>query len=482
MKIANEKSKPYILSDESKGTCSWTQSKTITRDFITAKTAFRTGAGNSLEFIDSETIRLRVPPDPAVGNYRDPKGYDYYFHVSLKNEGSESSNIILEALRSKTEVSNEEWFSSKAPIFCSTDKKRWYLLSNVKATKSHFNYQCPLKIDPGQTIWVSNNIPTDPICVRDCLLSICKLNSSIIQYHEIGSSVLREPLSLVHINSSPQVKKDRFLIWAGIHPSEPDTIAAFWIIDWLLSDDTDAKKILKKYSFDIVPMINPDGFNLGTSGCNSNGINIFWDFRKKDKEKSPESVALWKWVKKNPPQIALDIHAYMYQVHKPPRYYVGSVLLHSPEFRKVAWSTQVAVLNQLKGQSLFNDCKNSLTAYLKKKYNTLIFPGYHLRFADGPLACKNKIIKTIKTIISETSKYPSLNSLKDEKRSTFIFNNFWWYSLQILKEQLPRIIRKRFFSTSLNQCNIDLAREWKEHVYLSKTASAVATISSDKIF
>ncbi len=479
--IDPDKNNCAIMSDESKGIYSWTQSKTVIKDSLTVRTAFKTGAGNKIRFLDSNNLQIRVPPDPAAGNYKDPKGYDYFFHFDLENKGDKLHELNIELLRPTTKSDINTWFSTQAPLFCSDDGKDWYLLSNVKATKGHRDYKFPLTILPGQKIHIANSIPINPSYVKEHLISISSLNPSICSYHEIGTSVLGEPLPLLQINSNSAKKKDRFLIWAGIHASEPDTLATFWLIDWLLSDDEYARKVLEKFSFDVVPMINPDGFILGTSGCNSYGVNIFWDFRKEDNLKSPESTALWKWAQENPPQVVLDIHAYIYQVHKPARYYIETVLSHGSKLRKVAWSAQQAVLRQLNGQALVNDCKNSFSTYLKKDYDTLTFPGYHLRFLDGPTACKQLIIETIKSIYLATTNHKPLYSLANNN-SRKSYNSISWRLFEILNDRAPRQIRKRLFPPSFDQRKIDDLEEWKRYIYLSENPLPVATVSSGKIF
>ena len=228
-------------------------------------------------------------------------------------------------------------------------------------------------------------------------------------------------------------------------------------------------------------MINPDGFILGTSGCNSYGVNIFWDFRKNDNLKSPESTALWKWAQDNPPQVVLDIHSYIYQVEKPARYYIDTVLSHGSKIRRAAWSAQQAVLRQFNGQALVNDCKGSFSTYLKNDYDTLTFPGYHLRFLDGPVACKQLIIGTIKNIHLATANHKPLYSLADNN-SRKSYNSIPWSLFEILNDRVPRQVRKRLFPHSFDQRKIDDLEVWKRYIYLSENSLPVATVSSLKIF
>ena len=65
----------------------WTQSAPLKNKFLTVNTAFTTGSGKDLCFRGMSKIEVRIPPDPAIGTTQDPKGYDYYFHVAIRNEG-----------------------------------------------------------------------------------------------------------------------------------------------------------------------------------------------------------------------------------------------------------------------------------------------------------------------------------------------------------------------------------------------------------
>ena len=336
-----------MIADESNQSHPWTQSNSAQNGNLTAKTTFTTGSGTDLRFLDKKTIQIRVSADPLTNQYS--KGYDYYFHVALINNGKNSRMVTLEALRPETDPFKEKWFSTQAPILCSSDGEKWYLLPNVQATKGHRDYRCPLTILPGETIQVANNTPIIPEYVTTRMRSIAQSNPKLILYHEIGNSVQGLPISLLEINEYPQIERDRFLIWAGIHPSEPDPLAAFWAIEWLISDDPEAVRAREAYIFEVLPMINPDGFHLGTSGCNANGVNIFWDFRRNDTDKCPESTALWRWIQARPPQVALDIHAYIYQVSKSARPYIGSIRSYPPKFRRAAWSIYRAVVKLCRG-------------------------------------------------------------------------------------------------------------------------------------
>lgn len=458
------------------------QCKPVSKGFITASTLFATGSGKKIQFMDDKTVQIRVASDPIGSKYT--VGYDYYFHIALTNNSKYSERITLEALRPDTDPDLEDWFPTKAPIFCSNDGKSWYSLTSVKATKNHLDYKCPVTIKSGETLQIANNIPINPELVTKRLQSIAEENSDTIKYYEIGDSVKGFPIPLIEIDYNPSKKKDRFLIWAGIHPSEPDPLANFWAIDWLLSNDPNAIKARDTYIFNIIPMVNPDGFRLGTSGCNANGINIFWNFFKNGHETCPESTALWKWIQRKPPQVSLDIHAYIYQVNKQARPYIGSLTLYPPEVRRVAWKMQRAIIKLCHGEVVDGktaDCETSIAPHLKNKYGTLTLSGYHLHFADGPEKCKKLLINTLEIILKTTSSFQPLNERLILKNSSSHVRNFIWRVIELFFDKIPRRIQRNLKSEPTEREIIDKSFLWEKYLYDIPQSEPVARVSSDFI-
>lgn len=438
------------------------QSNKIIKGNIIINTKFPTGSGSRIKFLDNNNIELRTTPDPVTNKFT--KGYDYYFNISISNKNFDSIKINLYALRPNINHKKIKWLPSKAPVFCSTNMKKWYLLPNVLSSSGNLNYKCPISIPPQKKLYISNNIPSVPQDVVNELKIISLKNPKISIYKEIGKSIKKEPISLISINENPRIKKDRFLIWAGIHPSEPDTMATLYLIKWLLSNNQNAKIARKSYVFDIIPMINPDGFNLGTNGCNAKGVNIYWNFYKKNNLKCPESTLLWDFIKKNPPQVALDIHSYIYQTEKQARPYIISIKSYPKNFRNAAWKMQRSIVklcnnNVLDGKTAeHNTC---LAPHLIKNFGTLTLPGYHLHLADGPEKFKERLINTINNIIKSTSKFQPLYSIKINNYNNIDINGIIWRIIELFFDRIPR----RIFKNSNNKVrsNIDSSKAWSKY-------------------
>lgn len=77
------------------------------------------------------------------------------------------------------------------------------------------------------------------------------------------------------------VKKQGVVITARIHPGESNSSYMMkGVIDYLISDDPQAKELRDKFVFKIVPMMNPDGVINGNYRCSLAGcdLNRRWKF------------------------------------------------------------------------------------------------------------------------------------------------------------------------------------------------------------
>jgi len=455
-----------------------TKFKSIANKVMNVSTDFDTGSGANLK-LDDNIITLETVSDPITSQYT--VGYDYYFHISIKNISSKKMEFSFIVLRPKSNLNEIDWKPSKAPIFCSNDKKEWFYLPNVLASENHMDYKGRISIPRGKTVYLSNNIPINPLTVSKRMKTLSQKH--YVKNHVIGKSVLGNAIELLEIDENPKLGKDTFLIWSGIHPSEPDPIASFWLIDWILSDLYDAKKARQKYKFQIVPMINPDGFILGTSGCNANGINIFWDFLMDDTESSPESTAIWGWIKNNPPAISWDIHAYIYQTEKAARPYIPTIMKYPINLRRPAWKVYKSLKKICNNQAVTGKTIEniSFSNQMIKNFGTIVLPGYHYHLADGPAESKEFIINSLTTIINSLSKFSSLNVIKKQKIPKYDFYSHLWKLREFIFDRYPRKVFTYLKINKKKRLDIDLSRNWKKYGYNLSDGKPVSSIEPDSI-
>lgn len=77
-----------------------------------------------------------------------------------------------------------------------------------------------------------------------------------------------------------EIEKPYIIITARIHPGESvSSYVCNGIVEFLLSNDSKAKKLRQNFIFKIIPMINPDGVIHGNYRSNISGydLNKKWD-------------------------------------------------------------------------------------------------------------------------------------------------------------------------------------------------------------
>lgn len=69
--------------------------------------------------------------------------------------------------------------------------------------------------------------------------------------------------------------KKAIVISARVHPGESNSSHVMQgVIDFLLSDSTEAKLLRKYFVFKIIPMLNPDGVIYGNYRCSLLGVDL----------------------------------------------------------------------------------------------------------------------------------------------------------------------------------------------------------------
>ncbi|HNP32305.1 MAG TPA: M14 family metallopeptidase [Flavobacterium sp.] len=117
----------------------------------------------------------------------------------------------------------------------------------------------------------------------------------------IGKSVLGKPIYKLQLGTG----KIKILMWSQMHGNESTTTKALFDFINLLHSKSDlSKKLLKDFSFCMLPMLNPDGAELYTRE-NANGIDLNRDAQNLSQ---PESVLLRKTFTEFKPLYCYNLH------------------------------------------------------------------------------------------------------------------------------------------------------------------------------
>ena len=385
------------------------EGRTVAADGVSVTSAFPGGAGIHLRPLPNG-VHLTIPPDPDC---RGLPGYDYRFCVRLEN-GAGPRNLVLEA-RMPGAASEPAWQPSRIPIFASADSRSWYVLDNVAAAATHREFRIPLDLTAGEVLYCTNSIPCPSADMMQWIERSVAARATCTRTESIGSTALGRPIPLVTITDPavPESAKDRVLITSGFHPAEPDWIAGMELIEALSADTAWAAAMRRANVFDIVPQVNPDGFDLGANASNAHGVNLYWDFRRADDATSPEAVALWRWVEAHPPDLYIDYHAYVYQLEKDYRPYIRPASEYPRATRAAVRAMDRAIIALCGGRGVRGAATSdpqSLASQLTAHFGTITYPKFHLHLYHGLDACKRLGVEVTRTLLDAAEPYRPLRA------------------------------------------------------------------------
>jgi len=127
--------------------------------------------------------------------------------------------------------------------------------------------------------------------------------SDKFKVEEIGKSVLGKEIFSIEIGNG----KRNILLWSQMHGNEPTaTGAIFDLINYFDNNYNSVlvSKLLDKFTFTFVPMLNPDGAKAWTR---VNAMNIDLN-RDAVARQAPESKILWKLLEDLNPEYSFNLH------------------------------------------------------------------------------------------------------------------------------------------------------------------------------
>ena len=117
----------------------------------------------------------------------------------------------------------------------------------------------------------------------------------------IGKSVLGKPIYKLEFG----IGKTKMLIWSQMHGNESTTTKGLLdYINFLNSNTKESERILSKFNFCIIPMLNPDGADMYTRE-NANGVDLNRDAQNLSQ---PESIVLRKTFEEFQPHFCYNLH------------------------------------------------------------------------------------------------------------------------------------------------------------------------------
>lgn len=339
----------------------------------------------------AQDLICKLKLEPLVTADNETHDYNLHFNFGIQNNSKQlkTINIIIDLEEQHLNLKPKTIYTSPSPT-------HQYCESKTNVLPNELGYQFEIKIDPESCLYISNTLWNPIDAINKTFESLCQQEPlHVIDY---GTSCNGNKLSAYKTFQDRDLNKPLILITSGFHPTEGDTTATEAIAKWLL---TTGKDNTKNVDFVIIPVVNPDGFTSGYNGCNTSGINLFWDFQNYNLKSCPEAYYLWEFIKQFPPNIYLDFHAYSIQgkqkkigpYFKPEIFYFGKLT-------KEYASKMLKSLESLPGNKSQKLYAPSTLAYkITKTFNTITFAKYHLHQDLGIHGLQQLAINVVQNIV-----------------------------------------------------------------------------------
>ncbi len=430
---------------------------------------------------------LVIPADPP--STERARGYDYYFCVKVTNRAANTVTQRTEARRHDRPA--PAWRPARIPLFISRDARTWFVLDGVQADSTHEQFAFDLTLEPSQSVYVSNSLPFPSAAMVRWLRAAAARRPEMTTVERFGTSADGAEMLALTIGARDGRPRDRVLVTSGFHPAEADWLATTTIIDALLGDSEWASRVRANYVVDVVPQVNPDGFDRGLNACNAHGVNLYWDFRLHDEQTAPEAAALWRWVQAHPPALYLDFHAYVHQLHKDFRPYVRPKADYAASARPVARAIDRALIGLCEGRSVLDPSTNdprTLAAHMTRTFGTVTYPKFHFHLVHGIEAARRLSVDVFRAVVEPAIPFRPLAPRIQPPRDGAVTALVRWLEQGRLPLKTRRGMRKVAVAAGLRTPissgvrlppHEGLGDQWRPHLWRDR-ATAVPAFTIDR--
>ena len=157
---------------------------------------------------------------------------------------------------------------------------------------------------PTDSVWFAYFAPYTMERHHDLLASVIGLPG--VEYRALGHSLDGEAIDYLQVGTGPL----QAWIYGRQHPGEP--MAEWWMEGALekLTDEADpvSRALLQRFTFHIVPNMNPDGTRRGHLRTNAAGVNLNREWHDPTTERSPEVLCVRNRMDETGVDFAMDVH------------------------------------------------------------------------------------------------------------------------------------------------------------------------------
>jgi hypothetical protein len=244
---------------------------------------------------------VEVEPGHFKGNTkhwlkRDSIGDQYYwFYFKLDHVRDKEVTIELNELIGVYRENPHVVYTDYTQPVYSYDQQNWQRIGNVEYDSASYTFKFSHTFGQ-EPVWIAYAHPYPTSRLQSLLEKIEP--SEFTEIKNIATTRQGREVPLIKITDPqiPDASKRNILIIALQHAGEDaGGYMAEGMIDFLISDNEEAKKARAKYNYMVVPMMNPDGIYNGTSRYNMEmeDLNNIW---LNDKKAQPEVTGVKNWV------------------------------------------------------------------------------------------------------------------------------------------------------------------------------------------
>lgn len=342
---------------------------------------------------DGSRVDVALSREPMTRADWTTHDYNVHFTVGLENTGESARTAMVS-------IGGGTWDALPriAPILyeAAAPDAPFALSERPARTDLGKRYAIRLALAPGETVYIANHLVRryqDLVRRFDALA-----RDGVAERREIGRSLEDRPI-VAYVYGDPGAR-GTLLVSAGIHPPEPDTLAAEAVMEWLASGE--GRALADRLAVAVIPLANPDGHARGSQAANAAGINFYWHFAVDHPDRCPEAAAMWAFSEALAPRGYIDFHGYTFQKRKAFGPYVRPCFFYSdPRVRAAAARIYARMTGPDQGTPVVGFptyAPLTLGSLLAKRFDTVTAAKFHVHLKDGIEACRQQGLRAFRTM------------------------------------------------------------------------------------
>lgn len=275
---------------------------------------FETGNGIDFTKYDEDIYGFTPIRDPGELY----SGQAYYFKFSIKNRlrrAEDIKNVTVTAIADYDEIwkgwssclNIKLWKYSNNGQISHLDDRR------VKATPKSIGINLSLR--PQEKVVISNMLTFTYTELESIINDIHFAYPSFTKVTKIGESAAGNGIYSVKIKPDElhwaSTEKEKILVSGTPQSSEIGDFAAVTCLRRFLDAGPEYwDEFHKNYKLEFILFQNPDGIIEGRNMVNSEGENIFFSYKKGNKNTPKENQIVWSYIENDPPDLYLEYHSF----------------------------------------------------------------------------------------------------------------------------------------------------------------------------